>query len=104
MARWWMLSACLCGMFSANLAAAADPVRPQTEAQIAFEAQRSRARELIHQRAAQAARDRSARMAARKRAGISLLRPVNGSFPFDRNVSLGAATRQTAFPSGYAYR
>lgn len=104
MARWWMLSACLGALSWGGALAAAEPsTRPPTEAQRAYEAQRTRARELIHQRAAQAARERRERIAARRRAGISLSRPVHTGYPY-QPASLGVAARQANRPYGFAIR
>lgn len=76
MVRFRLLAGCWCGMFLVNVVAAMEPVTPPTDAVRAYEEQRSHARQMIQQRAAKEQRDRVVRIEARKRAGISLQRPV----------------------------
>jgi hypothetical protein len=71
--RWLLLSSCLGGL---SLWSIADAKEPPSDAVRASESQRALARQRIHERAAREHRERSARIEARRRAGISLQRPV----------------------------
>jgi hypothetical protein len=80
--RGILLAACCAGLMANQSAQATDPPSKSFTARDKSVFQQSRARELIVERAKAEARARSARMAARKRAGISLLRPVRTASTF----------------------
>ncbi len=75
MVRFHLLACCLGAMLLGNIASAQEHAPASKDAIQAYEAQRSLARQLIQQRAAQESRERQARIEARKRQGISLQRP-----------------------------
>lgn len=104
MARWWLLSACLGAIWWQSAVSAVEPALNLTEAQRAYQEQRSRARELIHLRAAREAQERRERIAARKRAGVSLSRPMHSGFPYQPTLPHGVANRQAQFARGIAVR
>lgn len=77
------LAACCAGLLIGKCADATDP--PSAARAVTRDAasqQQTRARVLIFERAQHEARARTSRMAARKRAGISLLRPVRTASSF----------------------
>ncbi len=76
MVRYSVIAGCWAAMCLGRIVTAMEPVSPSDDAVRTFAEQRSRARLMIQQRAAREARDRLARIEARKRAGISLQRPV----------------------------
>lgn len=81
--RGILLAVCCAGLLTSNSVDATDP--PSAALLITHDAasqQQERARALIVERAKNEARARTSRIAARKRAGISLLRPVRTASSF----------------------